>query len=78
MQPIKKTMLMLTSFVFCAFSLQANATSSHSVRGYARHNGTYVAPHRQTDPNHTQYDNWSSKGNINPYTGRRGYKAPKK
>lgn len=47
---------------------------SHSVRGYTTKSGTYVAPHRQTNPNGTRIDNWSTKGNVNPYTGRLGTK----
>jgi len=23
------------------------------------------------------WNNWSSKGNVNPYTGKKGYKTPK-
>lgn len=48
--------------------------SSHSVRGYTRKDGTYVAPHRATDPNRTRNDNYSTKGNVNPYTGKSGTK----
>lgn len=50
------------------------AQSSHSVRGYTRKDGTYVAPHRQTNPNATLNDNWSMRGNTNPDTGRDGTK----
>lgn len=46
------------------------------VRGYEKQNGTYVEPHYQTSPNNTQLDNWSTKGNVNPYTGASGYKNP--
>lgn len=48
--------------------------ASHRVRGYVKRNGVYVAPHRQTNSNHTQRDNWSSIPNTNPYTGKRGSK----
>jgi hypothetical protein len=44
------------------------------VRGYFRKNGTYVAPHYRSSPNSTKLDNWSTKGNINPYTGKVGTK----
>jgi hypothetical protein len=54
------------------------ATSSHNVRGYTKKDGTYVAPHRATNPNKTQRDNWSSKPNTNPYNGKQGTKEPKK
>lgn len=47
------------------------------VRGYFKPTtGTYVAPHYQTAPNATKVDNWSSKPNVNPYTGKAGTKDP--
>jgi hypothetical protein len=46
------------------------------VHGYTRKNGTYVMPHYQTAPNATRLDNWSTKGNVNPYTGKAGTKDP--
>lgn len=59
-------------------SRSASGSGAHTVRGYTRKNGTYVAPHRQTNPNKTKKDNWSSKGNVNPDTGKRGTKDPDK
>jgi hypothetical protein len=51
------------------------------VRGYVKKDGTYVQPHVRTSPNSTKADNYSSKGNVNPYTGKRGtvdpYTSPK-
>lgn len=44
------------------------------VEGYFKSNGTYVAPHYRTKANSQTYDNWSSRGNINPFTGKRGFK----
>lgn len=52
----------------------AEAGGSHSVRGYTRKDGTYVQPHMQTNPNGTRADNWSTVGNVNPYTGQPGTK----
>lgn len=52
-------------------------SSNHRVDGYTRQNGTYVAPHYQTNPNNTQRDNYGSQGNFNPYTGRTGTRAPR-
>lgn len=46
------------------------------VHGYTKKNGTYVAPHERSAPNGTKSDNWSTKGNINPYTGKEGTKNP--
>jgi hypothetical protein len=50
---------------------------SHPTRGYTNQNGTYVQPHYQTNPNSTQYDNYGTRGNYNPYTGRTGTRTPK-
>lgn len=46
------------------------------VKGYYRKNGTYVAPHYRSSPNSSRLDNYSSRGNYNPYTGRRGTVNP--
>lgn len=59
----------------CAVS-PALAADSHAKRGYVKKDGTYVAPSRATNPNDTKLDNYSSKGNINPYTGKEGTKDP--
>ena len=42
------------------------------VDGYYRSNGTYVDSHYRSSPNSTVTDNWSYKGNTNPYTGETG------
>lgn len=49
---------------------------SHSVKPYVRKNGTYVAPHRTTNPNKNKLDNYSTRGNFNPYTGKEGTQNP--
>jgi hypothetical protein len=49
------------------------AMADEYVNGYVRSDGTYVAPHFQTSPNSNRYDNYSSQGNTNPYTGERGH-----
>jgi hypothetical protein len=44
------------------------------VRGYSRKDGTYVPPHYRTAPDGQFYNNWSTYGNVNPYTGEFGRK----
>jgi hypothetical protein len=51
--------------------------SDHSVSGYTHSNGTYVAPHYQTNPNSTQFDNFGTRGNYNPHTGAYGTRSPR-
>jgi hypothetical protein len=47
-------------------------SSSTSVKGYTKKNGKYVAPARRSTPDSTTRNNWSTKPNTNPYTGRQG------
>lgn len=48
----------------------------HWVRGHYRSDGVYVPAHIQTNPNETLWDNYSTKGNTNWYTGRDGWIEP--
>src|SRR3954470_20918134 len=41
-------------------------------RPYVRRDGTVVERHYSTEPNQYRYDNYSGRGNTNPYTGERG------
>jgi hypothetical protein len=62
----------LTVVLFlCALCAQG-ALADESVRGYTRQDGTYVEPHHRTAPNNTRDDNYSTRGNTNPYTGQAG------
>jgi len=45
------------------------------VEGYTRKDGTYVAPHYRSAPDGSFENNWSTKGNTNPYTGEAGTKV---
>lgn len=50
------------------------SSGSHRVRGHFRRDGTYVEPHRASNRDGIKSNNWSQKGNVNPYTGKRGSK----
>lgn len=52
----------------------AYASATTYVGGYVRKNGTYVQAHYRTGADSTRANNWSTKGNSNPYTGKRGSK----
>ena len=79
--------LALTLFTTPVFAKKNGGSSHHfssgshrvtNVHGYTKKNGTYIAPHHRTSPNGTQRDNWTSKPNRNPYTGKNGSKEPQK
>lgn len=72
------TGLLLACFLFLGvgFINLAQARVSN-VRGYIKPStGKYVAPHFKTTPNKTKLDNYSTKGNYNPFTGKKGYVSP--
>lgn len=52
------------------------ASAQVYVKGYTKSDGTYVAPHYRSSPNSTKLDNYSTKGNVNPYTGKVGTQSP--
>jgi hypothetical protein len=47
-------------------------SQSHYTQGHSNSNGSYTQPHYQTNPNSTTSDNYGTRGNVNPYTGRSG------
>ena len=74
----------MRTFIFVAATLSgvlglcSAARADEYVNGYTRKDGTYVQPHYQTNPNSTKLDNYSTQGNVNPYTGRAGTVDPYK
>jgi hypothetical protein len=66
-----KTVFLITTLLF-AF---ANSFSQTHVSGYIKSNGTYVTPHFRSTPNKSVLDNYSTKGNVNPFTGSSGAKS---
>lgn len=72
---MKKVLLLVLFFVFSFSFVSPNSADATYVRGYYRSNGTYVQPYHRTSPNSTYRDNYSYKGNYNPYTGKIGTKT---
>lgn len=77
---LTKKILILFLFTFLIISFlkidisyaRSKSGGSVSVSGYHRKDGTYVKPHRRSAPYSNFNNNWSTKGNINPYTGEEG------
>ena len=68
--------LCISLLIFSGYESFVEARSIR-VRGYVRRSsGTYVQSYRRTSPNKSKWDNYSTKGNINPYTGRKGTVNP--
>lgn len=71
MRKILIGLIVLTVTSFAASMATVNADTY--VNGYRRSDGTYVQPHHRSDPDGNPYNNYSHRGNVNPYTGERGY-----
>jgi hypothetical protein len=68
----KKIIISILTSILFSTAIYADV----NVNGYIKQNGTYVEPSIRTSPNNTTIDNWSTKGNVNPYTGQAGTKKP--
>lgn len=55
-------------------ALLASPLSAKSVhtKGYVKRDGTYVSPSFKTSPDSSRLNNYSTKGNYNPYSGKVG------
>lgn len=56
--------------------LAAPAWAAQYVKPYVKKDGTYVQGHYRSAPDGNRFNNYSSEGNYNPYTGQRGYVDP--
>jgi hypothetical protein len=57
-----------------SISYPTNPSSTYT-SGYTRNDGTTVQGYNHTTPNSTNWDNYSTQGNTNPYTGTTGTRA---
>ncbi|MBB5737476.1 opacity protein-like surface antigen [Xanthomonas arboricola] len=72
---MKKAKIVLAVVVALA---SASVCAQTRVNGYHRADGTYVQPHYRSAANSTTLDNYSTRGNVNPYTGKIGTVDPYK
>jgi hypothetical protein len=56
----------------------AGAQQAVPKKAYVTKQGVYVPPSHTTAPNDTKVDNFSTRGNVNPYTGKHGTVDPYK
>lgn len=69
---------LILSFIVALFTTIMFAQKTTHVKTYRKKDGTVVEHHDRSKSNKTKNDNWSTKGNINPETGKKGTKTPKK
>ena len=68
---IKKLLILLLLLTFAT-----SCYAAQYVNGYHTNNGTYVPGYYRSNADFTKTNNYSTSGNINPYTGQRGYSSP--
>jgi hypothetical protein len=74
MKTFLATLILTLALFASAGSVEAKTVS---VKGYYKPStGHYVVPSYRTSPNKTKLDNFSTKGNYNPFTGRMGNRNP--
>jgi hypothetical protein len=54
----------------------SSAIADGYTNGYVRKDGTYVRGYYHSDRDSNPYNNFSTRGNVNPYTGQPGTKDP--
>lgn len=70
-----KKLTFLAILATSIFGFTASSFADVWVNGYYRSSGTYVQPHYRSSPDSSTHNNWSSRGNYNPYTGKKGYRS---
>lgn len=70
------TLLSLTALVLVFAPLSTEAKTVKVKSYYKPSTGKYIHSYHKTSPNKTKIDNFSTKGNTNPYTGKKGSKKP--
>ena len=74
---MKKIILALVMVSGLLTTISTAEARTVRVNGYYKPStGTYVSPSYRTSPNTSKFDNYSTKGNYNPYSGRSGTVNP--
>ena len=68
-------LLLFTTQVGFSQTYSTYSTNSTYVNGYNKNNGTTVQGYERTNRNNTNADNYSTTGNVNPYTQTQGTRA---
>lgn len=78
MRKLVSLLLITVCLLFITPLISNHAEAASRVKGYTKKNGSYVQLHYRSSPNRSKFDNWSTKGNYNPYSGKKGTVNPYK
>lgn len=70
------TLALVASILLCTVVGTTRAFAQQYVKGYTRADGTYVQGYYRTQPDGNVWNNYSTQGNYNPYTGQQGTVNP--
>lgn len=66
-----------TTYKAPTYNFTPPATRATTVSPYLKQSGTYVAPHFRSMPDKSFNNNWTTKPQVNPYTGALGTRTPR-
>jgi hypothetical protein len=75
---MKKISFLIVIFFSLFFLVSTLFAGDVWVDPYYRSDGTYVRGHHRSTPDSNPWNNYSTRGNVNPYTGKPGYIDPYK
>lgn len=74
-----KKIIFCLAIIFSLISISSVDAKTIKVNSYYKPStGKYINSYYKTSPNKTKLDNYSTKYNYNPYTGKKGYVNPYK
>jgi hypothetical protein len=68
--------VIMAALLVSSVAVVSVAAQTTNVKPHIRKDGTFVQGHQRSTPNNTKADNYSTSGNINPYTGSSGTQDP--
>lgn len=70
------SLALVASILLLSITGTGKAFAQQFVNGYERSNGTYVKGYYRSQADGTTLNNYSTRGNRNPYTGKQGTVNP--
>jgi hypothetical protein len=64
--------VVLVFFALAFLPPHSEASSETNVKAHVRKSNRPVSAHKRKSPNKTKLDNYGTKGNLNPHTGKVG------
>lgn len=74
-----KKLITILAILGLFLGLAGSVNAAVRVKSYYKPStGKFIQSHYRSNPNSYRFDNFSTKGNYNPFTGKKGYTSPYK